>query len=617
MMKLFNKKISVFISPFMVAGVLVVLVPIFAFMTLDRMDRQKEFIRDRLLIKGISLIRTFEAGTRTGMLTMRWGAQRIQAMLLETASQPDIDYIMITSRQGTILAHSDSAMVGKVYDAMPEIAAVQEDTLLVSHRTRQMEGHPVFEVFKRFTPLTTGFRGRHKPMHARGPGSREGGKYANFPPGPGSFGKDPSQWACPEKSGFEPDFSDMTEHYIFAGLSMTRASLAQERLVKQTIGRGVLFFLMGCIGIFCLFAFQAYRSARASLSSVKAFSDNVVQNMPAGLVTIDPDHRITSMNRAAKEILGQVPEKPFPQMIQLVREMETLGIQVSREITLGAQPELRLDMTASPILNNQGVVEGFLFLFRDLTQLKALKKEVETTRHLAAIGKLAGGVAHEIRNPLSSIKGFATYFGKRYEHNCEDRETAQIMVQEVERINRSVTQLLEFVKPLAVENRSVRLHELISHSLKLVQHDLDKKSIQAIVNIQTDQATFRTDPDRMNQILLNLYMNAIAAMGEKGRLVVDVLDLPDGGGIQIHVTDNGSGIDKSHLDEVFDPYFTTRPEGTGLGLSIVHRIVENLKGDIRVESDPKTGTRFMIRLPGTVPEKPGGKSEEEDIYDRK
>ena len=184
------------------------------------------------------------------------------------------------------------------------------------------------------------------------------------------------------------------------------------------------------------------------------------------------------------------------------------------------------------------------------------------------------------------------------------------MVQEVERINRSVTQLLEFAKPMAVENKDVSLHELIAHSLKLVQHDLDKKSIQAIVNIQTAQATFRTDPDRMNQILLNLYMNAIAAMGEKGILAVDVLDLPDEGGIQIHVTDNGDGIDKEHLDEVFDPYFTTRPEGTGLGLSIVHRIVENLKGDIRVESDPKTGTRFMIRLPGN-------KLEGKDIYDCK
>jgi len=604
-MKLFNKKVSALISPFMMAGVLLILLPIFAFMTLDRMEKQKEYISDRLLIKGISLIRTFEAGTRTGMLTMRWGAKRIQAMLMETAVQPDIDYIMITSRSGRILAHSDAAMVGTSFNAMPDITPVRGDTILVGHRIRQIDDSPVFEVFKRFTPLAMGFRGRHKPMHGMGMGRAEMDS-KNY----GDCLAEPCEGACPDKQGFENRFSGMTEHYIFAGLSMARASMVQEQLVKKTIGRGFLFFLMGCIGIICLFAFQAYRSARASLTSVKAFSDNVVQNMPAGLVTIDQDHRITSMNRAAEEILGQVPGKPFSRMInqmitqinqinELTSEMETLRRPVSREVTLhgGTPDELRLDMTASPILDNEESVLGFLFLFRDLTQLAELKKKVETTRHLAAIGKLAGGVAHEIRNPLSSIKGFATYFGKRYENNSEDRETAQIMVQEVERINRSVTQLLEFAKPMAVEDKSIKLESLIFHSLKLVRHDLDKKSIKAVTNIRTGKIFFRTDPDRINQILLNLYMNAINAMEDGGKLTVDLLDSADDGGIEIHVTDNGCGIDKKDLDNVFDPYFTTRPQGTGLGLSIVYRIVENLKGEILVESEQGKGTRFIIRLP--------------------
>ncbi len=591
-MKPFNKKIPAFLSPFMMAGVLVVLLPIFAFMTLDRMERQKEDIGERLLIKGISLIRTFEAGTRTGMLTMRWADRRIQAMLLETAIQPDVAYIMITSRSGEILAHSDGTFVGKMFDAMPDISGVRGDTLLVSHRTRQIDGSAVFEVFKRFTPLSSGFRGRHKPMHGMGMEVREG------EPGADRWGKPGGKGHM----GWENKMSGMTENYIFAGLSMTRARLAQAQLRKQTLGRGILFFLMGCIGMIGLFSFQAYRSAKASLTSVKAFSDNVVQNMPAGLVTIDQDHRITSMNRAAQEILGQVLEKPFSQMIVLVSEVESSGGPVSREITLkkGTPGELGLDMTASSIMDNEGVVLGFLFLFRDLTQLKELKKEVETTRHLAAIGKLAGGVAHEIRNPLSSIKGFATYFGKRYANNSDDRETAQIMVQEVERINRSITQLLEFAKPMAVDNKEVRLEALISHSLKLVRHDLDKKSIAASVNFKTDKTRFRTDPDRINQILLNLYMNAINAMEEGGKLEVTLVDSPDGSSLEIHVKDNGCGIDKKHIDEVFDPYFTTRPEGTGLGLSIVHRIVENLRGEIRVESDREKGTRFMIRLPATV-----------------
>jgi len=263
----------------------------------------------------------------------------------------------------------------------------------------------------------------------------------------------------------------------------------------------------------------------------------------------------------------------------------------------GAPDELRLDMTASPILDDADAIQGFIFLFRDLTQLRELKKEVEINRRLAAIGKLAGGVAHEIRNPLSSIKGFATYFARRYENDPEDAETAKIMVQEVERINRSVTQLLEFAKPLAVEIKAVELVPLIRHSLKLVSHDLDKKNIYASVVNHSRHELISTDPDRINQVLLNLYMNAVNAMGDSGTLTVEIKDTEDTKGIEISVRDTGCGIDPRDMDSIFDPYFTTRPKGTGLGLSIVHRIVENLRGEIRVESELDRGSSFIVVLP--------------------
>jgi two-component system sensor histidine kinase HydH len=225
-----------------------------------------------------------------------------------------------------------------------------------------------------------------------------------------------------------------------------------------------------------------------------------------------------------------------------------------------------------------------------------LKKEIETTRHLAAIGKLAGGVAHEIRNPLSSIKGFATYFEKRYADHPDDRETARIMVQEVARINRSVTQLLEFAKPMAVDKKQVEIREMIHHSLKLAAHDLEKKSITVHTDIRSARSTCYTDPDRMNQILLNLYMNSLAAMNDGGTLTVTVTDIQPGEDLEIRVIDDGCGMDEQILSEIFDPYFTTRSDGTGLGLSIVHRLVETLGGEIRVESVKGQGTTFFIRL---------------------
>jgi len=181
--------------------------------------------------------------------------------------------------------------------------------------------------------------------------------------------------------------------------------------------------------------------------------------------------------------------------------------------------------------------------------------------------------------------------------NEDDRETALIMVKEVERINRSITQLLEFAKPLAVEKKDVDLREMIDHSLKLIHHDLEQKGIKTEVILDTRKTLIYTDGDRMNQVLLNLYINALAALTRGGTLAVGVKDADRKDWVEIRVKDNGTGIDEAFLDQIFDPYVTGRPTGTGLGLSIVHRIIENLGGSIRVESKKGRGACFIINLP--------------------
>ncbi|MBT7632049.1 MAG: PAS domain-containing protein [Desulfobacula sp.] len=582
------------ISPIFLIGVLLIMLPIFTFMTLDRLEKEKEFFTQRLLEKGVSLIRTFEAGTRTGMFVGRWGANRIQTMLLETALQPEVIYMMIISKDGRILAHSDASMVGQVFDALSGTQKMNEDTTLVHHRVRlQKDQTQVFEVFKRFVPIRSrSMRGHMMMDGAPGPMHFASPDLQNFK----KRIKDWSRHYMQDQDGKTPE---MAEHYIFAGLSMERAQIGRDRLLKETVWRGVLFFILGCVGMVALFAFQAYRSAKDSLTSIKAFSDNVIQNMPSGLVTINSDHEITSVNNAAKNILGEDLTQPYPEMIELIQEMEVSKDLLNREVNfnIAQDRKLGLDITASPIKGSENQIMGFLFLFRDLTQIRELKKQVETNKRLAAIGKLAAGVAHEIRNPLSSIKGFATYFGKRYEDKDSDKEIARIMVKEVERINRSVTQLLEFAKPMAIEKKQVDIKEMITHSLKLVHHDLGQKNIETRVNIDTKKKIIHTDGDRMNQVLLNLYINAIEALDDKGILEIQVQDTKTDDQIQIRVKDNGKGIDEESLDLIFDPYFTTRSTGTGLGLSIVHRIIENLEAGIRVESKKNTGTCFIINLP--------------------
>jgi two-component system sensor histidine kinase HydH len=216
---------------------------------------------------------------------------------------------------------------------------------------------------------------------------------------------------------------------------------------------------------------------------------------------------------------------------------------------------------------------------------------------LATAGRLAAGVAHEVRNPLSSIKGFATYFRERYRDVPSDAETAAILIQEVERLDRVVGQLLEFSRPVGIDPRPARLPELIANSLRLAEGPVRSKAIDVRTEYRTRRAEIRVDSDRLNQVLLNLYLNAVEAMEPGGRLQVAVEDAGREPGIRIRVSDTGCGIAPENLGQVFEPYFTTKPTGTGLGLAIAHNIVEAMGGRITVESRIGAGTTFEVNLP--------------------
>ena len=267
------------------------------------------------------------------------------------------------------------------------------------------------------------------------------------------------------------------------------------------------------------------------------------------------------------------------------------------EIDLGEHGKVYMDINMSILEDNSGTLLGYIILFRDLSEVQELKEEVERSTRLASIGRLAAGVAHEIRNPLSSIKGFATYFGERYKDIPEDKDTARIMVNEVERLNRVISQLLEFARPLDIKKKAVDIKKIIKHSAKMIERDAAEKNIQVQVEIPLDIPDISIDSDRINQVFLNLFLNSIEAMDSGGELSVTVNYDARTEIMKITVGDTGKGIDTDELGNIFDPYFTTKQSGTGLGLAIVHRIIESHNGEIRVESTPGKGTSVIIALP--------------------
>jgi len=375
----------------------------------------------------------------------------------------------------------------------------------------------------------------------------------------------------------------------------------------HTLIMGSILLLIGFAGIFLLFLAQSYRATRQQLSRVQTFSDTIVEKMPAGLLAIDEQERIVSLNPAAARILNLSCEAAAGKQARDLLPEELRGFitdcrtAVEKEIECcPADRPVPLQVSVSALRDENERLLGHILLLKDLSEIRTLRSQIVRNQRMATVGSLAAGVAHEIRNPLSSIKGFATYFRERYQSVPDDQKIADIMIQEVDRLNRVVGQLLDFSRPLSLSRKPVHIRNLISDSLALVRQKAEEKNIAISMDVVPENITARIDPDQIRQVLLNLHLNALEAMDSGSRLSVSAKK--DSNMLQIRIQDTGCGILPEHLSRIFDPYFTTRSSGAGLGLAIVHNIIEAHEGRIEVESRPGEGTAITLHLPDSEEE---------------
>ena len=583
--KIKNAKFWTGIPPWVLIGAVAVLLPILTFMTIENINRQKKKSTHLLLEKGAALIRSFEAGTRTGMMGMRRGAFRLQLLLTEMARQPDIIYLFVADINGVILAHNDLEKVGTQVAKDSNPAEIAKTDHLQWRQMTGPDGVWVFEVFRKFTPTRRVMRGMHgSMMTGRG-----------FQRQQNQRGRLPENLQDPDRA-------------IFVGLDMTPIIEAQNADIRHAVIMGVILLLVGFAGIILIFLVQSNRATKASLTRIKAFSDNVVENMPIGLVAIDDQQRIAACNHIAESVLqlsvpnmvGKKADQALPPRLwQIVVSLAEPDQVIEEEIdcAIADGSVVPLEIGASILRDDEGIFLGYILLFKDLTEVRSLRREIARSQRLASVGRLAAGVAHEIRNPLSSIKGFATYFKERYPDAPREQETANIMIAEVDRLNRVVGQLLEFARPVAVSPQLASLTQLIDNSIKLIEQQAKEKQItvKTLNSARSDRALI--DADRISQVLLNLYLNAIESMKPGGTLAVELSADGEESAIGIKVSDTGCGIPAEHLPRIFDPYFTTKSTGTGLGLAIAHNIIEAMGGQIKISSRPDKGTTIILTLP--------------------
>ena len=587
LLKTKNKKSWIGVPPWVLIGAVAVLLPIFTFMTIENINRQQEKSIQLLLEKGAALIRSFEAGTRSGMMGMHRGSFQLQRLLTETAQQPDIVYLFVADINGNIRAHNNLEKVGKQVENQSDLAEISTADRIFWRQVTRPDGVRVFEVFRKFSPTRRSMGMRHRSM-------MKGRQFKQQQ----------------DSRRISPTPKDDWNSIIFVGLDMTPIIEAQKADVRHGIIMGVILLLVGFAGFTLLFLLQSYRTTKASLTRIKVFSDNVVENMPIGLIALDDQQRIAAFNQIAesvlqlsyRDVIGRNADQMLPpQLWSAVQQSEIQNNVIEQEIdcAVGDKNIVPLEIGTSALRDENGGFLGTVLLFKDLTEVRSLRKEIARSQRLASVGRLAAGVAHEIRNPLSSIKGFATYFKERYQDTPQDQQTADIMIAEVNRVNRVVGQLLEFAKPVSVSPKPTLLKELIDNSVRLIEKQARDQNITVETLNAADVNEATLDPDLITQVLLNLYLNAIDAMETGGQLDVELSHREDNR-IEIKVSDTGCGIPGEDLSRIFDPYFTSKSSGTGLGLTIAHNIMEAMGGNITAETRPGQGTIFRITIPNPV-----------------
>lgn len=391
------------------------------------------------------------------------------------------------------------------------------------------------------------------------------------------------------------------------GLWMTLLEEARRQDIRHAFLMGVILLILGSAAFYFIFVVQNYYLVDRTLAEMRSYTENVVESMVSGLVTVDTKGRIVSTNRKASRLLGltmgQVQGRPLESLIPSqylnINEVVEQGkgiIEKEVECLSGQGGTVPLSVSVTPLKDSEGGNMGAVIILRDLREIRELQEKVRRSERLAALGRLASGVAHEIRNPLSSIKGFAQYFRDKFEVGTEDKSYADIMIQEVERLNRVITQLLDMGRPKELRLDLRPLSQILEHPLQLIRADLNKRGIK-LIESPFPEEEIKVDSDQITQALLNILLNAMESMEKGGTLRVGIVKKPERGGVEIWISDSGPGITQGNLSKVFDPFFSTKKKGTGLGLAITTNIIEAHGGEILVESKERKGTTFKVFLP--------------------
>jgi two-component system sensor histidine kinase PilS (NtrC family) len=386
------------------------------------------------------------------------------------------------------------------------------------------------------------------------------------------------------------------------------------------VGYFLVVHLVGFVAVALLCSYLSERvrtqgreldERRGAVARLQALNENIIESIHSGLVTTDLAGRIRFMNRGGVEITGYSAEEVDGRNVRELFSLEEGALSETRALALAKRRvrferrfqrrdgyEIYLGVALSSLQDRSGAPLGYIFIFQDLTEIHALEQEVRLKERMAALGEMAAGMAHELRNPLAAISGAVQYLKGDLRPGGETLELMDIILRESQRLDQAIRDFLMFARPGIFAPQRSDLVRLLEENLKLLRKSAEfRPSHRVETRFGSDELWCDIDPNRMKQVFWNLATNALKAMPDGGTLTIEAAAAPGGDRVEICFADEGIGMDERALEGYFQPFRSSFAEGTGLGAAIVYRLVEEHGGKIALESGPGEGTRVRIQLP--------------------
>jgi PAS domain S-box-containing protein len=351
----------------------------------------------------------------------------------------------------------------------------------------------------------------------------------------------------------------------------------------------------------------------ASLAEIRQYTGEFFKNIPNAIITMDNMAKITSFNNEASNITGinendilnktvtdSFETSLLPIIKLLIHGLEKDIIYIKHIIKIKSSMGIETPIMINTSLQKdvKGKTLGVIGVFRSVEEIKQLEESVIRAKNLESLGALSAGMAHELRNPLTSIKGYAQYIKLELGESSALNEDISIVIDEVDRLNNIIERFLDFARPKELNLELCNINEVLNLVVKLIGKEMLPKNIDILMELSNVPVIY-FDFEQIEQVILNISINALQAMPNGGILTIHSVFLEASNIIEVTLQDTGVGISDDNQDKIFEPFFTTKNKGTGLGLAICSRIVENHKGVIEVSSTLAVGTKFTIKLPGS------------------